>query len=399
MVTPSSSTDPGVDLSFASTCSCCKWHVRCCQCILKNDHIIWTKSHRNSPKISPVTRANWLKKGGGKKNVGEKSYKFLRENYVYDVCIVYVKDISNHVKARCYRSLKKNEESHHLFLTLKESSGLESDNGKFAEICTAHCSCKGGSGGHCNHVFALLYQLNDFSSLGMKDIPLNNMSCTSQPQTWHIPRAKSICPLPVMGTHFARSTTDQNERKRDPVKSKLYDARGADSKCGLKTEHIFSHAMDLKSKDPPPPFSYLLLDQEPTFAVDRPTVFGYMPVGSCLSYQLEDFGREPPKFFSNQPAPIDSVHYTFSAFPDIPILRDNKVFDLDHDLGVFRVSNVCREFLVNSMLISVEDAISLEKRTVLQSDCLEWVNQHKVRLTASNFGKLFKRIQMPTEAL
>ncbi|KAK6184404.1 hypothetical protein SNE40_006885 [Patella caerulea] len=191
--------------------------------------------------------------------------------------------------------------------------------------------------------------------------------------------------------------TDQNERKQDPVKSKLYDARGADSKCGLKTEHIFSHTMDLKSKEPPPPFSYLLLDQEPTFVVD--TVFGYMPVGSCLSYQLEDFGREPPKFFSKQSAPIDSVHHTFSAFPDIPILRDNKVFDLDHDLGVFHVSNVCREFLLNSILISVKDAISLEKRTVLQSDCLEWVNQYKVRLTASNFGKLFKRIQMPTEAL
>ncbi|XP_050390951.1 uncharacterized protein LOC126810050 [Patella vulgata] len=38
-----------------------------------------------------------------------------------------------------------------------------------------------------------------------------------------------------------------------------------------------------------------------------------------------------------------------------------------------------------------------KREQVLQSDCLEWVNQHKVRLTASNFGKLYKRIKMPTE--
>lgn len=68
------------------------------------------------------------------------------------------------MKARCYRSLRKSEDPHYLSLILKE------DNDK-AAVSRAHCSCKGGSGGHCNHVLALLYQLNDYSCLDIKDIP------------------------------------------------------------------------------------------------------------------------------------------------------------------------------------------------------------------------------------
>ena len=64
------------------------------------------------------------------------------------------------------------------------------------------------------------YQLNDFMCLNVTDIP-SNSTCTSRPQTWHIPRSTSICPLPVMGTHFARAETDKRcERKRNPC-SKL----------------------------------------------------------------------------------------------------------------------------------------------------------------------------------
>ena len=145
------------------------------------------------------------------KNAGEKSYKFFWEGYVYDVyACQQLEDF--HVKARCYRFLRKSEEPH--FLAVIKCDGR-------AEVFKAHCSCKGGSVGHCNHIFALLFQLNDYSCLNSKDIP-SDATCTSLPQSWHIPRATSICPLPVMGTHYARSETDRNEeRSRDPVRCKL----------------------------------------------------------------------------------------------------------------------------------------------------------------------------------
>ena len=112
----------------------------------------WSKSLRETPKVNIDTISKWLE-SGGKKNAGEKSYKFFRERYVYDVYTATTTRNSADayeafVKSRFYRSLKKSEEPHYLVVKLKNPDG-----GLVAE---AHCSCKAGSGGHCNHVFALL---------------------------------------------------------------------------------------------------------------------------------------------------------------------------------------------------------------------------------------------------
>ena len=139
---------------MAAVCFCCRSHVQCCSCYYFSEDRNWSKTLRNFPKISILTCSDWLAQGG-KKNAGEKSYKFFREGYVYDI---YTCEESGdfYVKARCYRSLRKSEDPHYLSLILKE------DNDK-AAVSRAHCSCKGGSGGHCNHLLALLYQLNDYS--------------------------------------------------------------------------------------------------------------------------------------------------------------------------------------------------------------------------------------------
>ena len=160
----------------------------------------------------------------------------------------------------------------------------------FAKISKAHCSCKAGSGGHCNHIFALLFQLNDYSCSELKSIPIDG-TCTSRPQKWHIPRATKISSLPVMGTHFAKAATDKNteKRMRNQTRCKLYEAT-----YGRKTlpslESIMKQVSHLKSLENAPPFSYLLSDQEPSIQVN--TVLDDFPIGSCLSYQLFDVGRK-----------------------------------------------------------------------------------------------------------
>ena len=133
-------------------CTCCKNHVDCCACFFARTQFQWSKSLRETPKVNIDTISKWLE-SGGKKNAGEKSYKFFRERYVYDVYTATTTRNSADayeafVKSRCYRSLKKSEEPHYLVVKLKNPDG-----GLVAE---AHCSCKAGSGGHCNHVFALL---------------------------------------------------------------------------------------------------------------------------------------------------------------------------------------------------------------------------------------------------
>ena len=154
---------------MAAACVCCRSHVQCCSCFYYETRN-WSKTLTNFPKISLLTCSDWLSQGG-KKNAGEKSYKFFREGYVYNIYSTREGSGVFYVKARCYRSLRKSEDPHYLVLMLKEQ-------GNRAAVCRAHCSCKGGSGGHCNHILALLYQLNDCCCLEVKDIP-SNVSCTS----------------------------------------------------------------------------------------------------------------------------------------------------------------------------------------------------------------------------
>ena len=89
---------------MASACDCCAHHVRCCSCFYtKQQQKKWSKSLRNFPQFSSITCSLWLERGG-KKNAGEKSYKFFREGYVYNI---YTCEESGdfYVKSRCYRSL------------------------------------------------------------------------------------------------------------------------------------------------------------------------------------------------------------------------------------------------------------------------------------------------------
>ena len=74
----------------------------------------------NFPKISLLTCSDWLGQGG-KKNAGEKSYKFFREGYAYDIYTCEGSGVF-YVKARCYRSLQKSEDPHYLVLMLKDDA-------------------------------------------------------------------------------------------------------------------------------------------------------------------------------------------------------------------------------------------------------------------------------------
>ena len=181
---------------------------------------------------------------------------------------------------------------------------LKEENDR-AAVSRAHCSCKGGSSGHCNHVLALMYQLNDYSwlDLDVKDIP-SDVSCTSRPQSWHIPRATSICPLPVMGTY------------------------------------------------------YLLSDQEPCLLMN--TVFGNVPLGSCLAYQLQDHGRPNTRFASNRLRDnlvTDNAAMQCSEFIDLPVVIDDKTsFDLT-ELNMLNQLDLTA-FFIDHIVIDKSDRIS-----------------------------------------
>ena len=57
---------------------CYKDHDECCSCFFSQGDLEWAKSLRNFSKVSLDTISKWLETGG-KKNAGEKSYKFLEK--------------------------------------------------------------------------------------------------------------------------------------------------------------------------------------------------------------------------------------------------------------------------------------------------------------------------------
>ena len=217
---------------------------------------------------------------GNRKCYVDKSWKFFKESYIHDVYVTSapVTDTGNFfAKARCYRSLKKHEQPHFMFFRFIAKGD------KTVSVLQAHCSCKAGCGGHCNHIFALLFLFNDYSCSQITEIP-SDLACTSRLQTWHIPRASSVCPMPVMATHFARSITDEEsgKRKGDPVRCKLYDPRSFNVHHIMNNARMKKEADYLKSMEKRPPSSYLLDFQEPSVTIN--TVFGDVPLGSCLAH-------------------------------------------------------------------------------------------------------------------
>lgn len=76
------------------------------------------------------------------------------------------------VRARCYRSMKKNEEPHKLLLTFRKLSE--------PSVMSFSCSCAAGKC-LCQHVVALLFTLCDYKMLGYKKVP-PIISKTSKPQ-------------------------------------------------------------------------------------------------------------------------------------------------------------------------------------------------------------------------
>ena len=96
----------------------------------------WFKSLEKVPKVSSITIAKHLT-GCGKKEVGEKGYKFFTENYIHDVFVKEDDHESCFVKALCFRSQRKSEAPHAVTITLKSEDGR-------GIVTKAKCLCKAG---------------------------------------------------------------------------------------------------------------------------------------------------------------------------------------------------------------------------------------------------------------
>ena len=149
---------------------------------------------------------------------------------------------------------------------------------------------------------------------------------------------------------------------------------------------------EMNKREKKPPCSYLLADQEAPANVN--TVFGNVPIGSILSYQLKDLKEDAAVFSIDRPP--DQVVATGNdiilSFPDLPsTLCTATPFAPLHNLPTDQ-----SQFL-SKLNLNLETARQVEKKTVKQSVDPEWFALRKSRLTASNFGLVVNRKKQPTE--
>ena len=103
------------------------------------DNIFWTKTLVFVPRFSYI-QINQHLKDSGRKEIGQKGYKFFVENYIHDVYVGRPSrqgDLAYIVQARCHPSQRKNEDPHSLTIEVVNSNGD-------AKISNAKCSCKAG---------------------------------------------------------------------------------------------------------------------------------------------------------------------------------------------------------------------------------------------------------------
>ena len=190
---------------------------------------VWSRNLRVVHKFT-VDEAEKLIKLKSKTSTVSKGYKFFTVGYINNIeCRAETvgTDAENkcHVRARCWRSMRKNEGPQKLKLVLHKRKR------QLLDISSCNCSCEAGQG-FCNDMAALLYTLAHSIELGLMAIP-PPASCTSLPQQWHKPRVRGIKPESVLKV----MVKDPCKAAKEELHSKLEDAQGESSKSSNSSEN------------------------------------------------------------------------------------------------------------------------------------------------------------------
>ncbi|XP_061171725.1 uncharacterized protein LOC133181207 [Saccostrea echinata] len=170
---------------------------------------------------------------------------------------MYKSDKDNEVRisAKCHRSQRKNSSPHSLNLDVSSGS-----------LQLAHCSCTAGASGSCSHIIGLLMALQHWILMGFKAVP-DNLTCTSLPQQWSVPRGSKIESSATPQICIIKPHPD---RKQKPVENVLTECR----KFYVNGEDV-DHLKALKGL----PISYLVSNP----MKKKVTHLGEVGIGSGLS--------------------------------------------------------------------------------------------------------------------
>ena len=328
------------------------------------EHQAWTKDATCIPETFSYISILEYSRQSGKlvKDRVEKpvnrGYTLFYDGYVHDVYTCVVNN-ETFIKCKCFKSLRKNDRPHEVRCSLFPTGLVKS----------AKCSCVAGSSGFCNHLFALLYELDH--AVKMKSSHFRRrQTCTEQPAQWTKSRTDGVRAEPVMSGSVVKPKYGGDSTGIKPL---LQDTRRGEAK---EMPDIATAVQKLSLINPLLGVCRLKENEDQV-----PTRLGFQaPRGSLLAYQLavteggvhvEDNTNHEPNF---------KVHNT--VVPPFPWKKHQH----DHQQDATR--RAVEELHLD---ITEDEAVSLEKGTKAQAESTVWHRARKYRLTASTFGKIVKR--------
>ena len=143
-----------------------------------------------------------------------KGYTFFADGHVQKIMLHRLPSVPDlmYVRADVLPSMIKNK-VYKVHVCLTQST---------AEVKSAFCVCTSGLEGSCNHIAGLLYALENFVRLGLREDA--RLSCTSKLQQWNKPRKQKVPPARVQDVQLVKEEYGKVKRKR---RAPRYDPRAA----------------------------------------------------------------------------------------------------------------------------------------------------------------------------
>ncbi|CAG9773418.1 unnamed protein product [Ceutorhynchus assimilis] len=279
----------------------------------------------------------------------DRGYRFFAEGYIQEV---FTNKSECIIKAKCFRSQKKNEIPHRL-----HSPSID-------VMIEGHCTCEAGNSQSCNHLVGLAYYLQHLILNGLKQVP-GTASCTSIPMEWNKPRGTKILPEQIPNSVFIDSTNI--ERKKAPVVCRIKSPIRNSKLEKITQSSVARLKTTLNSINPSIPFASTLCTQ--SIPVPASSLLGHMARVKRNAVSAIGLAEEH----------VEEVEGLPLALP-----LDTKEM-VDILISVAPVHHASLDTL------TMEQAAKIEKDTRQQNRNDLWKTLRKFRFTASKFGYVCKR--------
>ena len=242
--------------------------------------------------------------------------------------------------------------------------------------------------GKCNHIGGLLFAINDFHLKGLHS-KTEKVSCTSRLNEWIVPRNLTVAPKPLSQINLNRhlygrpqveNTKTVNDFDPRAPRDRTLDHHALAMLYQKMEEHAPNSAFFLYHTKPAREEAVEGSDLCTMTVSDNITVATTTPAIDPTRTNSETETASPPDNIC-----ISTVHVNHDISDDIPV---NEQFIDDYVKP-----------LIDSETISDENIDKVEMLTRGQSDNDTWNKLHKVKITASNFGKVIKCSKNPDNLL